>query len=68
MSYDLNSYGWPQYEYLSRWTCGCGGRAPCECCQSTGYLEEWLRLDDIFKFRPVATVGYRLAGVARDAI
>ena len=26
-------------------------------------MEEWLKLDDILKFRPVAIVGYRLAGV-----
>ena len=63
MSYDLNHYGRPEYEYLSRWACGCDGRASCECCEGTGYMEEWLRLDDILKFRPVTIVGYRLAGV-----
>ena len=63
MPYNLNSYGRPEYEYLSRWPCDCGGRALCEGCQGTGYVEEWLKLDDILKFGPVAIVGYRLAGV-----
>jgi len=61
--YNLNRYARPDYEYLSRWPCDCGGRVSCDRCQGKGHLEEWLRLDDIFKFRPVTIVGYRLAGV-----
>ena len=63
MGYKVNRYERPAYEYLSRWPCDCGGRASCDRCEGTGHVEEWLRLDDIFKFRPVTIVGYRLAGI-----
>ena len=61
--YNLNRYARPDYEYLSRWPCDCGGRASCNRCEGTGHVEEWLRLDDIFKFGPVTIMGYRLAGI-----
>jgi hypothetical protein len=64
MSYDLSQYyERSEYEYLSRWPCGCRLTVSCGHCDGKGYLEEWLPLDAIMTFRPVTLMGYRLAGV-----
>jgi hypothetical protein len=64
MAYDLNrSYQQSEYEYLSRWPCGCRLMVSCGHCDGKGYLEEWLRLDAILTFRPVTLMGYRIAGI-----
>jgi hypothetical protein len=64
MGYDLSrSYEQFEYEYLSRWPCGCRLMVSCGHCDGKGYLEEWLPLDAILTFRPVTLMGYRIAGV-----
>jgi hypothetical protein len=63
MTYDLSHYEQPEYEYLSQWPCDCRKAAPCSQCDGKGYLEEWVPLDRVFRFRPVTIVGYRIAGV-----
>jgi hypothetical protein len=52
-----------EYEYLSRWACGCRLVLSCGHCNGKGYLEEWLPFDAILTFRPVTFMGYRLAGI-----
>jgi hypothetical protein len=64
MAYDLSrSYQQSEYEYLSRWPCGCRLMVSCGHCDGKGYLEEWLPLDAILTFRPVTLMGYRIAGI-----
>jgi hypothetical protein len=52
-----------EYEYLSRWPCGCRLAVLCGQCDRKGYVEDWLPLDAILTFRPVTIMGYRIAGI-----
>ena len=64
MAYNFSPYHErSEYEYLSRWPCGCRLMMSCGYCDGKGYLEEWLPLDAILTFRPVTFMGYRLAGI-----
>jgi hypothetical protein len=52
-----------EYEYLSRWPCGCRLMVECGQCNGKGYLEDWLPLEGALTFRPVTLMGYRIAGI-----
>jgi hypothetical protein len=61
--YRSQNYERSEYEYLSRWPCGCRLLVSCGHCDGKGYLEECLPFDAILTFRPVTFMGYRLTGI-----
>ena len=65
MDYDLSSYcKYPVYEYLVRWPCGsCPLSGGCPRCQWKGYREEWVLIEEVFRYRPATIVNYRLVGM-----